>query len=284
LSDVHLGFRGASAQYLVDFLKAVDTEYLYLVGDIVDIWSLKKTFYWPQEHNNVLRLVLSMAKRGTQVVYVPGNHDEMFREYVGHAFGNLRIQREAEHTTADGRNLLILHGDEFDGIIKCASWLGHVGHHAYDMILWLNRHFNRMRSQLRLPYWSLATYLKGKAGTALTYIDRFEAAVVHEAKRRGFDGAVCGHIHRAKIANVQGVQYMNCGDWVESCTTLVEDHAGRFSLLHWSERPQLLERSGANEAAHAQMLAQLLLQVAHAEIAHSESDLPESAQVTNQAA
>lgn len=257
LSDVHLGFRGASAKYLVDFLKTIDTEYLYLVGDIVDIWSLKKSFYWPQEHSNVLRLVLSMAKRGTCVVYIPGNHDEMFREYVGHAFGNLKIQREAEHTTADGRRLLILHGDEFDGIIKCASWLGHVGNYAYDIILWCNRHFNGLRSKLSLPYWSLASYLKEKAGTALTYIDRYEAAVVHEAKSRGFDGAVCGHIHRAKIADVRGVQYMNCGDWVESCTTLVEDHAGRFSLLHWSERPQLLDRCNSGSAIASQTVAQL---------------------------
>jgi UDP-2,3-diacylglucosamine pyrophosphatase LpxH len=254
LSDVHLGCRDASAQYLLDFLKAIDTDYLYLVGDIVDIWSLKKSFFWPQEHNNVLRLVLSMAKRGTQVIYVPGNHDEIFREYVGHAFGNLRIQREAEHITADGRRLLVLHGDEFDGVIKCASWLGHVGHYAYEGILWLNRHFNWLRRKLSLPYWSLAAYLKQKAGTALTYIDHFEQAVVHEAKRRGFDGAVCGHIHRAKIADMQGMQYMNCGDWVESCTTLTEDHHGRFSLLHWSEQPQVLERCRAGEVADAQVL------------------------------
>jgi UDP-2,3-diacylglucosamine pyrophosphatase LpxH len=281
LSDVHLGFRGTSAQYLTDFLKAIDTEYLYLVGDIVDVWSLKKSFYWPQEHNNVLRLVLSMAKRGTQVIYVPGNHDEMFRDYVGHAFGNLKIQREAEHTTADGRQLLILHGDEFDGAIKCASWLGHVGHHAYDMILWLNRHFNWLRNRLRLPYWSLATYLKEKAGTALTYIDQFETAVVHEAKRRGFDGAVCGHIHRAKIADVQGTLYMNCGDWVESCTTLIEDHAGHFSLLHWSEQPQILERCNAVAEVHSPLLAHLSPQSVQA-IAAQEPGT--ATQVTNQAA
>jgi len=256
LSDVHLGFRGASAQYLLDFLKSIDTEYLYLVGDIVDVWSLKKSFYWPQEHNNVLRLVLSMAKRGTQVIYVPGNHDEMFRDYAGHAFGNLQIQREALHTTADGRTLLVIHGDEFDGIIQCASWLGHLGTHAYDAILWANRHFNWARRRFGLPYWSLATYLKQKAGTALTYIDRFESAVVHEAKRRGVDGVVCGHIHRAQIAEVQGVQYLNCGDWVESCTTLTEDHHGRFSLLHWSEQPQVLGRCSAGQEADAQALTQ----------------------------
>lgn len=248
VSDVHLGFRGASAQYLLDYLKSIDPEYLYLVGDIVDIWSLKKSFYWPQEHNNVLRLILSMAKRGTRVIYVPGNHDEMCRDYIGHAFGNLEIHREAEHVTADGRRIWILHGDEFDGAIKCASWLGFVGNYAYDGILWLNRHCNGLRRKMRLPYWSLATYLKQKAGTALSYIDHFERAVVHETKRRGFDGAICGHIHRAKLAEMQGVQYMNCGDWVESCTSLIEDQQGRFSLVHWSEQPRVLARDTSSSA------------------------------------
>jgi UDP-2,3-diacylglucosamine pyrophosphatase LpxH len=251
LSDVHLGFRGASAQYLLDFLKAIDTEYLYLVGDIVDVWSLKKSFYWPQEHNNVVRLILSMAKRGTRIIYVPGNHDEMFRDYAGYVFGNLEIHREAFHTTADGRSLLIMHGDEFDGIIKCGSWLGHIGNRAYDMILWLNRHFNWTRRKFGLPYWSLATYLKQKAGRALTYIDRFENALVHEAKRRGVHGIVCGHIHRAQIVDVEGIQYLNCGDWVESCTTLTEDYDGRFALLHWTERQQVLSQSALAQPALA---------------------------------
>jgi UDP-2,3-diacylglucosamine pyrophosphatase LpxH len=254
LSDVHLGFRGASASYLLDFLKSTDTEYLYLVGDIVDVWSLKKSFFWPQEHNNILRLFLSMAKRGTRVIYIPGNHDEMFREYAGHVFGNLEIQMDATHITADGRSLLVTHGDQFDGVIKCARWLGLLGEHVYDAILWLNRHFNSLRRRVGLPYWSLATYLKQQAGAALSHIDRFEKAVAHEAKRRGFDGVVCGHIHRALISEAHGVQYLNCGDWVESCTTLIEDHAGRFSLLHWSEQPQVLGRCHASEQADAQVL------------------------------
>ncbi len=247
ISDVHLGFRGSSAQYLLDFLKSVDTKYLYLVGDIVDVWSLKRSFFWPQEHNNVLRLVLSMAKRGTQVVYIPGNHDEIFREYAGHVFGNLQIRLEALHSTADGRSLLVVHGDQFDGVIKCASWLGHLGSFAYDGILWVNRHFNRVRRRLGMPYWSLATYLKEKAGTALTYIDAFEKAVMYEAKRRNVDGVVCGHIHRAQLMTVQGINYMNCGDWVESCTALTEDEQGRFSLLHWSEQPHVLSGNRAGE-------------------------------------
>jgi len=256
ISDVHLGFRGSSAQYLLDFLKSVDTEYLYLVGDIIDVWSLKKSFHWPQEHNNVLRLILSKAKRGTNVIYVPGNHDEVFRDYVDHTFGNLTIQREAVHVTADGKKLLVLHGDEYDSVIKCAPWLGHIGSHAYDLILRLNRHFNWVRRTLGFPYWSLAAYLKHKAKTAVTYIDRFEETLAHEAKRRGADGVVCGHIHRAQIAEVQGVRYMNCGDWVDSCTTLTEDHNGHMALLHWSERQHVIGESGGIQQAATKPLEQ----------------------------
>jgi UDP-2,3-diacylglucosamine pyrophosphatase LpxH len=240
ISDVHLGFKGCSAEYLLDFLKAVDTEYLYLVGDIIDVWSLKRTFYWPQSHNNVLRLILSKAKRGTKVIYVPGNHDEVFRGYVGHEFGNLSIQREAVHTTADGKRLLVLHGDEYDSVIKCAPWLGHLGNHAYSLILGLNRHLNWLRKKLGFNYWSLASYLKHKAKTAVMYIDRFEETLAFHAKRNQADGVVCGHIHRARIAEVEGVQYLNCGDWVESCTTLTEGFDGKLSLLHWTERQQYL--------------------------------------------
>jgi UDP-2,3-diacylglucosamine pyrophosphatase LpxH len=243
ISDVHLGFRGCSADFLLDYLKSVDTEYLYLVGDIIDVWNLKRTFFWPQEHNNVLRLILSKAKRGTKVIYVPGNHDEVFREYAGHAFGNLSIEREAIHTTADGRKLLILHGDEFDGVVKSAPWLAHLGSYAYDFILRLNRYFNWLRRKLGFKYWSLAAYLKHKAKTAVMYIDRFEDTLAREAKRRGVDGVVCGHIHRAQIQMLDGIQYMNCGDWVESCTTLIEDEFGQISLLHWSEQQEWLKAS-----------------------------------------
>lgn len=242
ISDVHLGCRSAGVQYLHDFLKQVDTDYLYLVGDIVDIWSLKRSFYWPQEHNNVLRLILSKAKQGTKVIYIPGNHDEMFREFVGHNFGKLQVRRNAVHTTADGRRILVLHGDEFDGAIKCAAWLGLVGHHAYEVILSLNRRVNWLRGKLGFPYWSLAAYLKHKAQSAVKYIDRFEHSAVQAAQRRGLDGVLCGHIHRPKLAEVDGLQYMNCGDWVESCTTIIEDHAGHMSLMHWSDQQRVVTR------------------------------------------
>jgi len=240
ISDVHLGSRSCRIEFLHDFLKQVDTEYLYLVGDIVDLWSMKRSFFWPQAHNNVVRLILSKAKQGTNVIYIPGNHDEVFRDFVGHDFGNLQVRRNAIHTTADGRNILVLHGDEFDSDIKCAAWLGFVGHHAYEAILSLNRRVNWLRGQLGFPYWSLAAYLKSKAKTAVKYIERFEHSAVDAAKRRGLDGVLCGHIHRPKIADVEGLKYMNCGDWQESCTTLVEDIRGEITLMHWSDRQRVM--------------------------------------------
>jgi UDP-2,3-diacylglucosamine pyrophosphatase LpxH len=243
ISDVHLGYRGSRVEYLHSFLKQIDTEYLYLVGDIIDVWSLKKTFFWPQEHNNIVRLILSKAKRGTKVIYIPGNHDEMFRDFVDHRFGKLQVKRNAVHITADGRKIMVMHGDEFDGVIKCASWLGLLGHHSYELILNLNRYVNWARRKLNMPYWSLAAYLKHKAGTAVTYIEKFEQAVVRFGKQRGMDGVLCGHIHRAKIDTIDGVQYLNCGDWVESCTTITEDFSGKLSLLHWSDRQELLGHS-----------------------------------------
>jgi len=246
ISDVHLGCRGSRADYLLDFLKSIDTDHLYLVGDIVDGWSMSRSFYWPQTHNNVLRLILSKAKHGSKVTYIPGNHDAPFREHVGLTFGNVIVQREAIHTTADGRVLLVMHGDEFDTAIRCGRWLSHVGHHAYDLILNLNRYCNGLRRALGYPYWSLATYLKQKAGSAVKYIDRFESAALMEAKRRGMDGVVCGHIHRPKLTKVDGLDYLNCGDWVESCTALTEDFNGRFTLLHWSERQHVVVDDARN--------------------------------------
>lgn len=241
ISDVHLGSRSCQAAYLLEFLKRVDTEYLYLVGDIVDLWSLSQSFYWPQEHNNVLRLLLSKAKSGTKVIYIPGNHDSVFRDYVGHEFGNVSLQREAVHVTADGRSLRVMHGDEFDGVIKCASWLGIVGDQAYELILRLNRLANWARGKMGKQYWSLAGYLKHKAGTAVRYIERYENALVNAAAQRGFDGVICGHIHRAQFSRMGHVQYINCGDWVESCTTVVEDASGKLSLLHWSDSQHIIE-------------------------------------------
>jgi UDP-2,3-diacylglucosamine pyrophosphatase LpxH len=244
ISDVHLGFKGCSAEFLLDFLRSVETEQLYLVGDIIDIWSLKKQFFWPQAHNDVIRTILGKAKRGTRVIYIPGNHDELFRDFDGLTFGNVEIRREALHEMADGRRMLVLHGDEFDSVIKCSPWLGHLGNHAYAFILRLNRYVNWMRRRLGFPYWSLAAYLKHKVKNATQYISSFEQAVARAARERGVDGLICGHIHRAEISMQGGVLYCNDGDWVESCTTLVEDHDGRLSLLRWTEQKEVVSASG----------------------------------------
>jgi len=235
VSDVHLGSKGCRADALLEFLKSVEVEYLFLVGDIVDLWAMRKNFYWPQDHNNVLRTVLGKARSGTRVIYVPGNHDQELREFCGSVFGNLEIHREYVHDTADGRRLLVMHGDEFDTVVKCSPWLARLGSSVYDFLLGLNRHVNAVRRLFGMPYWSLASYLKHKAKTAVQYIASFEQAVAHAARKRGVDGVVCGHIHRAEITDIGGVQYCNDGDWVESCSALVEDMNGRLTLWSWPE-------------------------------------------------
>ena len=233
VSDVHLGTRDAKAEYLLDFLRATESDTLYLLGDVVDGWALRRSWYWTQAANDVVQKVLRKARKGTRVVYVPGNHDSFARAYVGHSFGGIDVRERALHTTADGRRLLVLHGDEFDGVVRLAPWLSHVGAWAYQGILRLNRPVNRLRARLGRPYWSLSAYLKGKAKRAVQYVGDFGVAVAAEAARHGADGVVCGHIHHAEIREVGGVQYLNCGDWVESCTALAEGFDGRLELVRW---------------------------------------------------
>ena len=242
VSDVHLGSKGCRADLLLEFLKSVEVDTLFLVGDIVDLWAMRKTFYWPQEHNNVLRTVLGKAKGGTRVIYIPGNHDEELREFCGSAFGNLQIHREFVHETADGRRLLVMHGDEFDTVVKCSPWLAKLGSSVYDFILSLNTQLNAVRRMFGYPYWSLASYLKHKAKTAVQYISSFENAVALAARKRGVDGVVCGHIHRPEIRDIDGVQYCNDGDWVESCSALMEDMNGRLAIWTWAEVRAHLEK------------------------------------------
>ena len=230
LSDVHLGARECRAELLLEFLHRVHMDELYLVGDIVDLWSMRRSFYWPQLHNNVLRTILGKAKHGTRVIYVPGNHDEELRDMAAMVFGNLEVHRECVHVTAQGQRMLVMHGDEFDGSVKCSRWLAALGSGAYDVTLGLNRAVNRVRRTLGYPYWSLATYLKSRVGNAMRYVQRFEEAAAHAALRRGLDGIICGHIHRPLQATMHGVQYCNTGDWVENCTALIEDRQGKLAL------------------------------------------------------
>ena len=240
ISDVHLGFKGCRAEFLLDFLRRVECEQIYLVGDIIDLWSLQRTFYWPQAHNDVIRTILGKAKHGTRVLYVPGNHDRAFRDHDGLTLGNVEICLEVIHETADGRRFLVLHGDEFDSIVRASPLLESVGNHAYAAALRLNRYVNAIRQRLGYRYWSLAAFLKHKVKNAVKYIANFERALAVEARRRGVDGVICGHIHRAEITEIDGILYCNDGDWVESCTTLVEDFAGRLSLLRWTEKAEVL--------------------------------------------
>jgi len=235
ISDIHLGFRGCSADFLLDFLHKVECDYLYLVGDIIDVWEMKKKMFWPQAHNNVIRTLLGKAKHNTKVIYVPGNHDEILRDYDGAVFGNVEIQNEVIHTTADNRKLLILHGDQFDSVVKISPLLAKVGSRLYEWLLRANRYVNLVRRKLGFSYWSLAAFLKHKVKNAVQYISHFEEAVAHEAARQGVDGVVCGHIHRAEIARHHDIDYYNCGDWVESCTALVEHPNGKMEILHWTE-------------------------------------------------
>ena len=235
ISDIHLGFRGCSADFLLDFLHKVECDYLYLVGDIIDVWEMKKKMYWPQAHDNVIRTLLGKAKHNTKVVYVPGNHDEVLRDFDGAVFGNVEIQNEIIHTTADNRKLLILHGDQFDSVVKISPMLAKVGSRLYEWLLRANRYVNLVRRKMGFSYWSLAAFLKHKVKNAVQYISHFEEAVAHEAARQGVDGVVCGHIHRAEIARHHDVDYYNCGDWVESCTALVEHPNGEMEILNWTE-------------------------------------------------
>jgi UDP-2,3-diacylglucosamine pyrophosphatase LpxH len=236
ISDTHLGTPGCNAELLLDFLRSTDCQTLYLVGDIVDGWQLRKGWYWPSRHNDVVRCVLKQAKRGTRVVYVPGNHDEAFRDYVGLHFGGVEIMPEAIHETADGRKLLIVHGDEFDGVVIYAKWLAFLGDHAYTMLLKFNRTVNAVRRWFKLPYWSLAAHLKKKVKNAVAFISSFEEAVARAAAERGADGVVCGHIHSAEIRQIGDVTYYNDGDWVESCTALVEHADGTMEILDWASK------------------------------------------------
>ena len=235
ISDVHLGTRGCQAELLLDFIRSMECERLYLIGDIIDGWKLKGGWYWPQAHNDVVQKVLRMARKGTAVIYVPGNHDEVARDYCGVHFGGVVIARDAIHTTVDGRTFLVTHGDEFDGVVQHAKWLAFLGDWSYRTILMLNTLFNHARRKMGFGYWSLSAFLKGKVKNALQFIENFEGAVADEARRRGVDGVICGHIHKAEMRVIDGITYINDGDWVESCTALVEHMDGRLELLEWAK-------------------------------------------------
>jgi UDP-2,3-diacylglucosamine pyrophosphatase LpxH len=245
ISDVHLGTPGCQAGALLDFLRLLECDTLYLVGDIVDGWQLQRRWHWPQAHNDVVQKLLRKVRKGTRVVLVPGNHDEFARRYIGVSFGGVEVVEDCVHRTADGRRLWVMHGDLFDGVVQHARWLAHVGDSAYTLALKLNQHFNSLRARLGLPYWSLSKYLKLKVKRAVAFIDQFELAVAREARRRGYDGVVCGHIHHAEMREIDGVLYANDGDWVESLTALVEHADGTLAIVDWSAVMRSRHRAAA---------------------------------------
>jgi UDP-2,3-diacylglucosamine pyrophosphatase LpxH len=231
ISDVHLGTRGCQADLFLNFLRDHDADTIYLVGDIVDGWRMRSSWYWPQSHNDVVQKLLRKARKGTRIIYIPGNHDEFLRDYCGTHFGGIEVMETAVHEAADGKKFLVLHGDVFDVIVRNARWLAYFGDWAYDFAIFANRYFNFIRRKLGFPYWSLSKWAKHKVKNAVNFIGEFEQAVALEARKQNVEGVICGHIHHATIHELYGTRYMNCGDWVESCTALAEHRDGSFELL-----------------------------------------------------
>jgi len=235
ISDVHLGTRTAQAERLIDLLRCCEADVIYLVGDIIDFWKVRRGPHWPQTHNDVLQKLMRKVRKGTRLVVIPGNHDEALRDYAGMQFGGVEVHRDTLHTTARGRRYIVMHGDEFDVVVRTAKWLALLGDRGYELALWFNHPLNWVRRHCGLGYWSLSAYLKYRVKKAVAFIGAFEEAVAMEARRRGADGIICGHIHHASDRNVHGTHYLNCGDWVESCTAVVESHEGELRVIRWAE-------------------------------------------------
>jgi len=247
ISDLHLGTKRAQTTALLDFLRCTESDQLYIVGDFIDNWSLRKAWYWDQLHNDVMQKLLRKARKGTKLVYIPGNHDENFRNFLNLRFGRVAVLEETVHVTAKGKRYLVLHGDKFDGVVRFAPWLAKLGDTAYELSMDLNKGLNAIRRFFRLPYWSLSAYLKNRVKKAVEFISHFEEAVVRDAKSRNCDGVICGHIHTPEDRMIDGIHYLNDGDWVESCTALVEHRDGRFEILNWNN-PRIAQ---STEEAHA---------------------------------
>lgn len=254
LSDLHLGARGCQAEAILEFLRVYEAETIYLVGDIIDGWRLKAAWHWPQAHNDVVQKFLRKVRKSTRLIYIPGNHDDFLRAYAGSTFGGIEIHEEFVHTTADGKRILLLHGDKYDTVVSNVKFIALLGDHAYDFAIFLNRHISRARRSLGLPYWSFSAYAKQKVKRAVNFISAFEKAVVADAKRHGVDAVLCGHIHQPAMSMIDGVQYLNTGDWVESCSAILEHWDGRLELVKWTsaqEREFALEGRSDGKIAQA---------------------------------
>lgn len=233
ISDLHLGTRSAQAGALLDFLRFVDADVIYLVGDIVDFWKVRRGPHWPQSHNDVLQKLLRKVRKGCRIVFIPGNHDEGLRDYCGTSFGGIEIRRDDVHVAANGRRYVVMHGDEFDIVVRYARWLAFLGDRSYEVALWTNGPLNAVRRTFWLGYWSLSNFLKQRVKSAVNFIGEFEDALAAEARRRGADGLICGHIHHANDRMIDGIHYLNTGDWVESCTAIGERMDGTFEIIRW---------------------------------------------------
>ncbi len=253
LSDIHLGTRGCQADLLLDFLRYNDAETIYLIGDIVDGWRLRRSWYWPQTHNDVIQKLLRKGRKGARIIYTPGNHDEFLRGFLGTHFGGVEVVDEAIHTAADGRRFLIIHGDRFDVVVRHARWLAFFGDWAYVTALNLNTVVNALRRRVGLTYWSLSAWAKFRVKNAVNFIGKFEETLSTEASRRDVEGVICGHIHHAANHRDWGIQYINTGDWVESCTAVVEHHDGTFEVIRWADqtRPEEVPAPAARAQAAA---------------------------------
>jgi UDP-2,3-diacylglucosamine pyrophosphatase LpxH len=247
ISDIHLGAKACQAQALLDFLRDHDADTIYLIGDIIDGWALRKHWHWPQAHNDVVQKILRKARKGARVIYLPGNHDEFLRDYFGTHFGGIEVAADAMHETADGRRFLVIHGDQFDFVIRHARWLAYLGDWAYDAALWTNGWVGSARRRLGLSYWSLSAWAKLKVKNAVNVISKFEGQLTVEAERREADGVICGHIHHAAHRQIGALTYVNTGDWVESCTAAVEHFDGRIEILR--HFPAGLQRAARKEPA-----------------------------------
>ncbi|MDP1607365.1 MAG: UDP-2,3-diacylglucosamine diphosphatase [Rhodocyclaceae bacterium] len=238
LSDIHLGTRGCQAERLLDFLRDHEAEYLFLVGDIVDFWVMNRGIQWSAAQNTVVQKLLRRARHGEKIFLIPGNHDEALREYLDMNFGGIQVVGEYIHTAADGRRYLLIHGDEFDQVTRHHRWVALLGDIAYNGLVRINAWLSWLRRRFNRPgYWSLAGYAKRKVKSAVSFVFNFEDAVIHAARERGVDGVICGHIHSATIRAADGITYLNCGDWVDSCTAIVEHLDGRMELIHHQAPP-----------------------------------------------
>lgn len=238
ISDVHLGTRMSQAGVLLEFIKTLECERMYLVGDIIDGWAMRRSFYWPQQHNDVIQKLMRLARKGVQITYISGNHDEFMRSFGDHQFGNIELSESAAYVDLQGRTYLVMHGDQFDAVIKNMKWLSLIGSWAYDLSIKFNILVSKIRDVFGLPYWSLSAWAKYKVKQAVNFISDYEENLTSFARTKDVQGIICGHIHHANIRDIQGIAYMNCGDWVESCTALVEHLDGRWEIIRYEDIPR----------------------------------------------